>query len=120
MAVTTTSLQTATSGWAVNATSADASGCEVILAAPGAGVSLYLESVLINGVNGITVTIGEGETASAPDAIILGPITFAGASWAETVVHEFLRPIKLTANKALVVDASGAGAVCVLAEGFTK
>ncbi len=119
MAVTATDLQPATSGWAVNAISANASGAEVLKAAPGAGVSLYLESLLINGVNGITVTVGEDEAASAVGTPILGPITFAGASWGETITHRFARPIKLTANKSLVVDASGAGAICVLAEGYT-
>ena len=116
MAITVTALQPKGAGFAVNGYSADASGCEVLVAAPAAGVSIYLHSVSVVCSSGITVTIGEGETASAPDAVIVGPLTFL-AIVPTQVTYNFREPIKLTAAKALVVDSSGAGAVVVVAQG---
>lgn len=119
MAVTLTALQPEGRGFAVNAYSADFSGCEVIQAAPGAGLFLVLTHLFIHCVAAITVTVGEGETSSAVDDPIVGPLTFAATSGAP--VEMFFNPgIVLTANKALTVDASGAGAAVVVAQGFTK
>ena len=104
------------SRFAVNATSADASGCEVIKAAPSAGYSIYIThlSVMIDA--NITVTIGEGETASAVDTIKIGPIPSPteGLVWQK----DFPDAIQLTAATLLAMDASGAGNVCVYVEGF--
>ena len=105
-------------GFSVNAYDADLSGCEPILAAV-TGKSIYLEHIMISCASGITVTIGEGETASAVTTVLLGPIVFTAAGSNFMDVH-FQRPIQLTAATALTADASGAGAVTILAEGYVQ
>lgn len=103
--------------WALNGTSADASGCEQLKAAPATGLSLHITSLIISSAAAITITIGEGETTpGTPDAVILGPIAFAAN---QTLPWKFDKPITLTAATNLVVDASGAGAVTVFVEGYT-
>jgi len=119
MAVTATNLTVSPVGWAVCATSADAQGCETIKAAPGAGVSLCIRSLSISCVSAITVTVGEGEATSAVESPIIGPVEFTATSGSPVNVT-FNPPIKLTANKALSVDASGAGNICVIAQGYTE
>jgi len=105
-----------TSTWQINATSDDASGCEEIKAAPGAGYALCISRLIIGIGAAITVTIGDGAAAGAVETIAIGPVGGAAGTYA----FEFPRPIQLTANKALTVDASGAGAICVWVEGFTR
>ena len=112
-----TALQPATRGFAVNYTGSDVSACVEVLAAPGAGVSHYLKKVLINVQAEIDVTIGEGKTATAVTSTILGSL---GMSANSTIVYEFVTPIKLAANTALTLDASGAGILTVFVEGYTE
>jgi hypothetical protein len=103
--------------WQVNATSADASGCEEIVAAPGAGYCLVLTRLTIGVGAAITVTVGSGDAAGAVEGDQIGPI--GGA--AGTYQLDFRdRPVVLTTNKSFTVDASGAGTVCVYAEGFPR
>jgi len=106
--------------WQINAASGDASGCEEIVAAPGAGKCLCVERLIIGIGAAITVTVGSGETGpGSVEGDKLGPIGGAGG----TYVIEFgggAKAMQLTANKALTFDASGAGAVCVYAEGYTR
>lgn len=116
MAVTVSDLQVASHGFSLTASSADATGCEVLKAAPGAGISLVLEKVMVSVGTGQTVTIGEGETASAVDAPIFEVVLAGNRSY----THKFDRPIILTANKALTVDSSASGAIRVSAEGYIK
>jgi len=116
MAITATSL-TSGLGFAVNATSSDLSGCEELVAAT-AGKSIYLEQIYINSASAITVTIGAGETTGAVTAVILGPITFTTTGG--QAIFQFTRPIILAAATALTVDASGAGAVQIFAQGQIK
>lgn len=108
MAYTATALQPAGSGFAVNAVTDDASGCEELVAAPGSGKKLVLRQVIISCVAAITITIGAGETGGAVTSPILGPVTFAATS--PVAIFNFIRGIVLVANTALTVDASGAGA----------
>lgn len=103
--------------WQVNASSADASGCEEIVATPGAGYALVIERMMIYIGDAITVTIGEDENAGAVAAKLIGPLGGAAGTY---VLDCRDRPIQMTANKALVFDASGAGTVCIYAEGYTR
>jgi hypothetical protein len=66
-------------------------------------------------ITAITVTIGEGETTpGSVDAALIGPVPLAVN---QSIPWEFNPPMKLTANKSLVADASGAGNVNVFVEG---
>ena len=112
------SLNSSDFGWIENITSADLSGTETLKAAPASG-NLYLEYISINCVAAITVTIGSGETASAVDTAIIGPIAFTAAASGQYVIH-FPRPVKIDATTAITADASGAGAVNVVLIGHTE
>lgn len=118
MAITVTSLQPKGAGWIKNATSTDLSGTEEIIAAPAAGVSHYIRSVVINAGSAITVTLGAGETGGAVTAVVLGPISMAANS--TTGQMAFHPPLEVGAATALVVDASGAGNVCIIVQGSTE
>lgn len=117
MAITVTTPSPATAGFIINATSADASGCEELKAAPSAGTSIIVDHLTINnGANAISITVGEGETVpGSVDTALVGPIAMA----ANTSIQWDLGPrgMKLTAAKSLTVDASGAGAICIFARG---
>lgn len=103
--------------WQINATSADATGCETILAAPGTGKALVITRLVVYIGDAITVTVGSGKSGAAVEADFIGPLGGAAGTYILDVRE---RPIILTANKALTVDASGSGAICVYAEGYTK
>ena len=120
MAITKNDLTPAKAGFAVNGNSADLSGTEELLAAPGAGLSIYLTQIEISCVATITVTIGAGETGGAVTTILLGPFNFAATSGSPINLTFRGKGLKLTANTALTVDASGAGAVQIFAEGYVK
>ena len=120
MAIAVTSPQAVNSGFIKNATSADASGTEEIIAAPGAGISHNIEHIVISSDSAISITIGEGETAGAVTTALIGPVTFAAG---QTIAFPFVgrtQGLKLTANESLTVDASGAGNICVWVQGFTE
>ena len=103
-------------GFIVNGVSADASGCEVLKPAPATGKSIYINRLTINnGANALSHTIGEGETTSAPDTALIGPIAMAANT---SLVFDFYPPMKLTAATELVIDSTGVGAVCVFAQGY--
>lgn len=118
MAISAQANTPATKGFSVNATSADASGAEEVVAAI-AGKSIYLKQLSITCVSAITVTIGEGETASAVTTVLYGAVPFVATAPGQ-VSEIFTPPIKLTAATALVVDASGAGVIHVYAQGYYK
>ena len=102
----------------VNAVSADASGCEELVAAPGAGKSIMVHKLTISSASAITVSIGQGETTpGSPDTTLLGPVPFAAN---QCIQWDFYPAMKLSANKSLVVDASGAGNINVFVEGEIK
>ena len=124
MSITAVPLGTVSYGFAINATSADLSACEEILAAPSSG-SIVLEQIHITTqVKDMTVTIGAGETTNACTTIIVGPISFnteiTAAGWAPFGQYSlvFTRPIKLAAVTSLTVDASGAGLIQLFASGY--
>lgn len=116
MAITVTSPQADKAGWIKNAISADASGTEEIIAAPAAGTSHYIRSISINSAATISVTIGAGETTSAVTAALIGPVNLVAGATANFV---FSPAMQVGAATALTVDASGAGAICVVAQGET-
>jgi hypothetical protein len=104
--------------WRYNASIADASGCEEIVAAPGAGYNLVIERLIIHIGAAITVTVGSGETGpGSVEGDKIGPLGGAAGTYILDLRDD---PILLTANKSLTFDASGAGTVCIIAEGFTK
>lgn len=113
MAIAVTNPTVGKFGFILNATSADASGCEV-LKAGAAGQSIVVDHITINSAAAITVTIGEGETDSGVTTALIGPIAMAANS---SIQWDFPSGIVLTAAAALTVDASGAGAICVFAYG---
>ena len=102
--------------WCINATSADATGNEILLAAQatkeGLKERIRIRDITINCAVATTVVINEDTTA------LLGPFSFsAAAAGLQNVVLHFEEPISLGEGKALRVDAGGAGAVCVVASG---
>jgi len=120
MAISVQSPGVAGSGFIKNATSADASACEEIIAAPAAGISHYIEKVKITSDAAITVTIGAGETAGAVTTALIGPVSFAAN---QTISWEFSgrsKALKVTAATSLTVDSSGAGNICVFVQGYTE
>jgi hypothetical protein len=120
MAIDVTSPQAAGSGFVKNATSADASACEEIIAAPGAGTNIIVEYLVISSDSAISITLGEGETGGAVTTALIGPITFAAG---QTIAFPFLgrvQGMELSDNESLTVDASGAGNICCWIQGFIK
>ena len=111
--------------FAVFFTSADLQGCEVIKAA-GSG-RIYLEKLKVWTNVELNWTVGEGETTSAVTAALVGPVDGlrtigTPANTAAPPVsfdHEFQHEIQLTDLLDLTIDASAAGNVCGIAEGFT-
>jgi len=102
----------------VNAVSADASGCEVIQAAPGADKNLYLEYLVICCDGDITLNVGCGEYNSEVESRLIGPIPCVAEGTVYTVDRRG-NPFQLEANKPLTIDASGAGNIFVYAEGYS-
>lgn len=118
MAITVNEIQVKRKGFVVNAISADLSGAEELKAAV-AGKSIHLTSIDVITAATITVTIGAGETAGAVTTALLGPsIAFTAAlvPWK----MQFIPSIKLDANVALTVDASGAGQTHIVVQGFVE
>ena len=101
-------------GFIVNGVSADASGCEVLKAGVAGKSILITRLVINNGASALSHTIGEGETDSAPDAALIGAVAMAANT---SLQWDFYPPMQLTAGKSLVIDSSGAGAVCVVVQG---
>jgi len=115
MAITVTNPQPGKFGFFANGVSADASGVEQLVAAV-AGKSIYLDHLTISSDSAISISIGEGETVPGTiDTVHLGPIPFAAN---QQMQWNFLNGgMRLTAATSLVVEASGAGNICVFASG---
>jgi hypothetical protein len=114
MAISVTTPTPARSGWLLNATSADASGCEELKAAPAAGLSIIVDHLTVNSTGAITITIGAGETGGAVTTALIGPVSFAANT---SLQWDFPFGMKVAAATSLTVDASGAGNVCIFARG---
>ena len=106
-------------GFHLNATSVDVSGVEVLKAAPGAGLSIYVDHITLNSTDAIALSIGEGETVPGTvDEILLGPIEFAAL---ETLQWDFRNGgMKLTENTLLCIDADGGGIINCFVSGRIK
>lgn len=124
MAITTYSMErttpeegTITARQRINFSSADASGCEEIVAAPGAGYELLLQRLTLTVGGAVTVDIGSGEKSNACEKVLLGPLAGSAMPVSLDFGHE---PIVLDPNKSLTVDASGAGVVWGVAEVLTR
>jgi len=114
MAISITTPTPGKFGFILNATSADASGCEELKAAI-AGKSIIVDHLTINnGANAISITIGEGETGGAVTTALIGPVAMAANTSLQFI---FCNGMVLTAATSLTVDASGAGAICVFVQG---
>ncbi len=118
MAISTTTPSPAGFGWLLNATSADASGTETLKAAV-AGKSIVVDHLTINcGPDALTITVGEDESGGAVETALIGPISMAANSSLQWDFGSWpCFGMRLTADKALTIDASGAGAVTVFARG---
>jgi aspartate/methionine/tyrosine aminotransferase len=103
-------------GFIANGVSANASGCEEVVAAV-ASKKIKVRHLTVNTDSNITITIGEGETTSAVTTALIGPITFAANS---SMQWDFNPPMELTTATALTVDASGSGNICVFAQGVIE
>ena len=116
MAITVTS-PACKVGFIRNATSADLSGSETILAAV-SGKSIKVRHITINSDAAITVTIGEGLSGGGAVAtVLIGPIAMAANS---SIQWSFNPLMELTAATALTCDASGAGNVCIFVQGVIE
>lgn len=113
-AITAVSPSRTTSGWIVDATSANLSGCESLVAAV-SDKSIVVDYMIINTDTALNVTVGEGETASAVTTVKSGPWYLPANGF--IIVPMPPGGMKLTASTALTIDASGAGNVTVFAWG---
>ena len=116
MAITVTNPAVGKFGFFANGITANASGTEELVAAPAAGLNIYVDHLTISSDAAITISIGEGESVpGTPDTTLLGPVPFAVN---QSIQWNFLNGgMKLTAAKSLVVDASGAGNINVFVSG---
>jgi len=116
MAISVTS-PAAKVGFIRNATSADLSGSETILAAV-AGKSIKIRHLTINSDAAITVTIGEGLSGGGAVLVVLiGPVMFAVG---QTMQWDFNPLMELTAATALTCDSSAGGNVCIFVQGVIE
>lgn len=105
-------------GFILTATSADASACEELKAAPAAGLSIIVDHITINnGAGAQSITIGAGETTGAVTAALIGPIAMAVNS---SLQWDFPFPqggMVLPAATSLTVDSSSNTALCIFVRG---
>jgi len=116
MAITLVTDSVDRAGFVANGNSADLSGCETLVSAV-AGASIYVEKISVSFGAAITVTIGAGETTGAVTTVLIGPLYGAANTTIELV---FTRPSKVAAATALTADASGAGNVTIVVQGYIR
>ncbi len=115
MAISITTPQPGKFGWIINATSADASGCEQLKAAPAAGTSIIVDHITINnGAGAQSITVGQGKTGAGVTVALIGPIAMAANT---SLQWDFPSGIVLTAATSLTVDSSSNTALCIFAWG---
>jgi hypothetical protein len=115
MAISITTPQPGKFGFIINATSADASGCEELKAAPAAGTSINLDHITINnGAGAQSITIGQGKTGAGVTAVLIGPVVMAANT---SLQWNFPSGIVLTAATSLTLDSSSNTAICIFASG---
>ena len=99
--------------FAVTGADTDASTAIDIVAAPGAGKSLYITEVIITSNDAdANPQLQDGDAT-----LLFGPFY---PSTSGIVVHKrFPNPLKVTANKSIALKAAAGGNVSVYVEGFT-
>ena len=120
MAITINTPQPEKFGWFLNAVTADASGCEELKAAPGAGRSITVNHLTINSNAEITITIGAGKTGGSVATGLIGPVSFAASQSIQWTFPRGTYPpggIMLPEAVSLTVDSSGPGNICIFAWG---
>ncbi len=103
-------------GFIANAVSTDISGAETILAAVG-GKSIKIRHLTINVEDVLTVTVGEGITGAAVTTSLIGPVSLPANG---SLQWDFNPLMELTLGTALTCDASGAGNICIFAQGIIE
>ena len=101
------------------------SGCEQIMTLPEGHSGIYLKSIVIGSAVSLTVSIGDGETSNDLTTTVLGPITLNRdvgtpanhVAPAAIFHHTFDKELLFSTN--LSIDASAAGAVWGVVEGFS-
>ena len=106
------------SKWFISMSSSDLSGTEILKAAV-AGKSHYVTRLNIYSASAITVTVGGGENSGSLVNTYIGPIPFSTAGPHYELAFNDKDAMKILTGIALTIDASGAGAVTVYAEGVT-
>ena len=115
MAITVTSPSVKV-GFLANAVSANISACETILAKT-TGKKIKIKHLTINSTAAISIWIGEGAAAGTIDNNLIGPLDFAAL---QTIQWDFWPLLELTSDYLLLCDASGAGQVCIFAQGVIE
>jgi len=117
MAITVTTPATKV-GFIANGCSADASGCEELVAAV-AGKKIKVRHVTMNNLTAgaLSFTLGDGETGGAVTSALIGPVSIGANS---SLQWDFNPLMELTAATALVIDLSGGGNVCVFTQGIIE
>ncbi len=100
--------------WAITGVDADASTAIDIVAAPGAGKSLYITGVIITSDD----DDAHPQLQDGDATLLFGPFC-SNANGILQITWKFCQPIKVTANKSLAVKAAAAGNVSVYVEGYT-
>jgi len=117
MAIAITNPAPAKAGWFLNGTSADASGCETLKAAPAAGTAIIVDHLTLNnGAGGAqSITIGAGKTGAAVTTALLGPIAMGANT---SLTWNFMNGgMKLADATALTIDSSSNTDLSVFASG---
>ncbi|KKK77263.1 hypothetical protein LCGC14_2855370 [marine sediment metagenome] len=97
--------------WCASIYSVDASGIEVVKAAPPTG-NLYLEALdIITDADAVTITLLDVA------AILIGPFEITTAETSGHISLKFIRPLKLTG--ALNVDQGTGAPITILAQGYS-
>jgi hypothetical protein len=117
MAIVVTTPAVSKFGFICNGTSADASGCEEILAAT-AGKTIKIRHVTFNNLTAgaLDFTLGDGKNGAAVLAALIGPISVGANS---SIQWDFNPLMALTVATALTIDADS-GDVCVFVTGVVE
>jgi len=116
MAIAVTSPQ-AKVGFIANGTSADASGCEVLVAAV-TGKTIKVRHVTFNNLTAgaLSFTLGDGKNGAAVTAALIGPVSVGANS---SLQWDFSPPMECTVSTLLSIDVE-AGSICVFAQGVIE
>jgi len=103
-------------GFIDNAITTGATGCQEIHAAV-AGKKIKVRHITINSTAAISITIGAGRSGNGVGTAIVGPLAFGALG---TIQLDFNPLVELATNTALTVASSGAGQICIFAQGVIE